>query len=57
MPEEKVSIDTIYKAYTEISAQLEFKEEVKGKLQEGFLADFVLISQHLMKVKLLILKI
>lgn len=46
MSEEKVSIDTIYNAYTEIPAQLEFREEVKGKVQEGFLADFILLSDH-----------
>ncbi|WP_173916813.1 amidohydrolase [Halobacillus sp. Marseille-Q1614] len=46
IPEEKLSIDAIYQAYTETPAQLEFQEAEKGKLEEGYQADFVLLSDH-----------
>lgn len=46
LPEEKLPLDVIYKAYTETPAQLEFQENKKGKLEKGYLADFVLLSDH-----------
>ncbi|MCM3791055.1 amidohydrolase [Domibacillus indicus] len=46
MPEEKLSIDACYKSYTETPAYLEFKEKEKGKLEEGYEADFLFLSHH-----------
>lgn len=46
IPEEKLGIDAWYKSYTETPAYLEFKEQEKGKLEEGYEADFLFLSHH-----------
>ena len=46
MPEEKLPLDAIYRAYTETPPYLEFQEDQKGKIKEGYHADLVLLSDH-----------
>ncbi|HKI44059.1 MAG TPA: amidohydrolase [Balneolales bacterium] len=50
MPQEKMPVDTAYKAYTETPAYIEFLEEKKGKIEKGFDADFILLSDHPKKI-------
>lgn len=50
MPQEKMPVDVAYKSYTETPAQLEFKESSKGKIDEGYAADFILLSHNPKKV-------
>ncbi|WP_409300763.1 amidohydrolase [Peribacillus sp. SCS-155] len=56
IPEEKLSVDSIYKAYTETPAYIEFAEGRKGLLQEGYEADIVLLSSHPKEVEQIALK-
>lgn len=46
LPEEKLTIDTIYKAYTQMPARLEFQEGRKGKIEQGYVGDFILLADH-----------
>ncbi|MGA9290854.1 MAG: amidohydrolase family protein, partial [Anaerobacillus sp.] len=46
IPDERLSVDEIYKAYTTTGAELEFQEKTKGKLEKGHTADFVVLSAH-----------
>ncbi|WP_245208078.1 amidohydrolase [Sediminibacillus dalangtanensis] len=46
IPEEKLSTDAIFRAYSETPAWLEFHEHRKGKLKPGYQADFILLSDH-----------
>ncbi|HEX7064822.1 MAG TPA: amidohydrolase family protein, partial [Bacillales bacterium] len=46
MPGEKLPLDVIYQAYTETPPYLEFQENQKGKLEEGYAADFILLSDY-----------
>ncbi len=46
MPDEKMPVDAVYKSYTETPAYLEFAEATKGKISEGYSADFILLSDH-----------
>lgn len=46
MPEEKVELDAMYHGYTVTPTELEFQEDRKGKLERGYFADFVLLSDH-----------
>jgi predicted amidohydrolase YtcJ len=46
IPDERLSVDEIYHAYTATGAELEFQEKTKGKLEEGHTADFVFLSAH-----------
>lgn len=46
IPEERLSVAEIFRAYTETGAKLEFQEESKGQLAKGYIADFVLLSEH-----------
>jgi predicted amidohydrolase YtcJ len=47
-PEEAISIEEGLKCYTLYPAYAEFSEDRKGKLAEGFLADFVLLDQNIL---------
>lgn len=51
MPNEKLPLDVIYRAYTETPAYLEFQEASKGKIEEGYDAEFILISDYPNEVK------
>ncbi|WP_088006915.1 amidohydrolase [Indiicoccus explosivorum] len=46
IPEEKVGFDPLYRGYTTAPAELEFREHDKGRLEEGYQADLVLLSRH-----------
>lgn len=49
-PQEKITLDEALFAYTQGSAYGEFREKVKGRLEPGFLADFVVFDRDLTKV-------
>ncbi|WP_347551440.1 amidohydrolase [Pseudalkalibacillus hwajinpoensis] len=46
IPEERLSVAEIYRAYTEIGAKIEFQENSKGRLEKGYTADLVFLSDH-----------
>ncbi len=48
-PEQRLSIAEAIYAYTQASAFAEFRETRKGRLEPGFLADFVVLDRDLMK--------
>src|SRR3989442_2227054 len=49
-PQEKIALEDCIRAYTSGSAYAEFEEEKKGELKPGEFADFVLLSDDLMKI-------
>ena len=49
-PEQKVTIDQAIAAYTEGAAYAEFGEKTKGKLEPGYLADFVVLDRDITRV-------
>ncbi|NJB36457.1 amidohydrolase [Croceivirga sp. JEA036] len=50
-PAEKMSVTDALKAYTINAAYSEFSENIKGSLAVGKLADFVILSEDLTKIK------
>ncbi len=48
-PQEKLTIAEALYAYTQASAFAEFREKTKGRLEAGFLADFVVLDRDLIK--------
>ncbi len=46
-PEQRISISEALYAYTQASAFAEFREHRKGRLEPGFLADFVVLDRDL----------
>ena len=44
-PEQKISIEDALKAYTITSAYASFEENIKGSIETGTLADFVVLSE------------
>lgn len=46
MPGEKLPLDVIYRAYTETPPYLEYQEKTKGRIEEAYDADFVLLTDH-----------
>ncbi len=50
-PEQKISLEEVIKGYTINAAYSEFAEDVKGSLEEGKLADIVVLSQNLFQIK------
>ncbi|HET7627914.1 MAG TPA: amidohydrolase [Bacillales bacterium] len=46
MPTEKLPLDAIFRAYTETPPYLAFQENNRGKIVEGYDADFLLLSDH-----------
>jgi predicted amidohydrolase YtcJ len=48
-PEQRITIAEAIYAYTQASAFAEFRETRKGRLEPGFLADFVVLDRDLMK--------
>jgi predicted amidohydrolase YtcJ len=49
-PEQRISISEALFAYTQASAFAEFREERKGRLEAGYLADFVVLDRDLTAV-------
>lgn len=52
VPEEKVDIYTAIDDYTIGSAYLEFKEDIKGRIRENYLADFTIIDEDIFNLDL-----
>jgi predicted amidohydrolase YtcJ len=50
VPEEKITVEQALKAYTINGAYASFEEKIKGTLENGKLADFVVISDDLTKI-------
>ena len=50
IPEQKISVDEAVRAFTWCSAYAEFQEGVKGTLEVGKLADFVVISDDIFTI-------
>ncbi|GAB1445205.1 MAG: amidohydrolase [Cyclobacteriaceae bacterium] len=50
VPEQKITVDQALKAYTINAAYASFDEDLKGSLEAGKLADFVIIDQDLTKI-------
>lgn len=50
VPEQKITVEQALTAYTKSAAHASFDEDIKGTLEPGKLADFVVISDDLTKV-------
>ncbi len=50
LPNEKLSEEQVVDAFSTHSAYLEYREEMKGKVKEGMLADLVVLSDNLLEV-------
>lgn len=50
LPEQKISVEETVKAFTWGSAYAEFQEKVKGTIEEGKLADFVILSDDIFSI-------
>jgi predicted amidohydrolase YtcJ len=48
-PQEKISLNEAIYAYTQASAFAEFREHQKGRLEPGYLADFVVLDRDITK--------
>ena len=46
-PQEKLTINEALYAYTQGSAYAEWREKIKGRLEPGFLADFIVLDRDL----------
>lgn len=49
-PEQKLSLEEVIKGYTMDAAYAEFSEDTKGSIEEGKLADIVVLSQDLFQI-------
>lgn len=49
-PEEKLTVEEAVKLYTKDGAYLSFEEDIKGTLEPGKLADFVVLDQDLFEI-------
>ena len=47
IPEQKISVEQALKAYTISAAYASFEETIKGSLEPGKLADFVILDQDI----------
>jgi predicted amidohydrolase YtcJ len=50
IPEQKISVEETVRAFTWGSAYAEFQENVKGTIEEGKLADFVILSDDIFSI-------
>ncbi|HWA35569.1 MAG TPA: amidohydrolase, partial [Cyclobacteriaceae bacterium] len=50
VPEQKITVDEALKAYTLNAAYASFEEKIKGSLEKGKLADFVILDQDITKI-------
>ncbi|ARI77326.1 amidohydrolase [Halobacillus mangrovi] len=46
MPQEKISLAEAYQGFTKTPAELEYKDEEKGRIEAGYQADFVLLDRN-----------
>ncbi|WP_430790819.1 amidohydrolase family protein [Virgibacillus flavescens] len=51
IPNEKLSIDRSFQGYSQSGAELEFRENEKGRIEPGQQADLVLLSEHPKEIK------
>jgi len=51
VPEEKISVEQALKAYTTNGAFASFNENIKGSLEKGKLADFVVVDKDITKIE------
>jgi len=51
VPEQKISIEDALKCYTVNAAYASFEENIKGSIQSGKLADFVILEKDLFKIQ------
>ena len=51
IPEQRISVESAVRAYTQGGAFASFEENVKGTIAEGKLADIVLLSQDVFKIE------
>ena len=50
-PDQRLTLEECIIGYTRDAAYVEFKENEKGQIKEGYLADLVLFSHDLFEVK------
>ncbi len=50
MPQQKISVEEALRAYTIDAAYASFEERIKGSLEPGKLADFVVLSQDITRI-------
>lgn len=50
VPEERLSVEEAIDAYTYGSAYAQGKEEIKGRLEEGYLADFIVLDRDIFTI-------
>lgn len=50
IPEQKISVEEAVRAFTQGSAYAEFQENVKGTLEPGKLADFIIVSDDIFAI-------
>lgn len=51
VPEQKISVEEALRAYTIDPAYAAFEEDIKGTLEKGKLADFVILDQHILDLE------
>ncbi|MCA0968970.1 amidohydrolase [Halobacillus litoralis] len=51
MPQERLSVKDSYQGFTTFPAELEYREEEKGRIKAGYQADFVLLDKHPLEVE------
>lgn len=50
VPEQKITVEQALRAYTMEAAYASFEEDIKGSLESGKLADFVVLDQNLLEI-------
>lgn len=50
VPEQKISVEEALRAYTSAGAYASFEENIKGTLEPGKLADFVILDENLLEI-------
>ena len=50
IPEQRIGLKEAINAYTQGGAYSSFEENVKGKLQPGYYADFIVLSKDLFNI-------
>jgi hypothetical protein len=50
VPEQKISVEEAVKSYTVRAAYASFEEQIKGTIETGKLADFVVLDQNIFEI-------